>query len=134
MADKKLSSVSEVSDVNYVYAETSSGETVKISKADLATVVAGFLNYPPVVENSIAVSIGTPITIEGLGIYRCYLLTVVYEYTRESSVFILGTKGIISTIKDELGDRLTTSYNDGVITFENISYGTYNIHYTVTEI
>lgn len=41
MADKKLSSVNAVSDMNYVYAETASGETVKISKADLASVVAG---------------------------------------------------------------------------------------------
>lgn len=48
MADKKLSSVSPVSDMNYVYAETASGETVKISKADLASVVAGLL---PVVSN-----------------------------------------------------------------------------------
>lgn len=44
MADKKLSSVSAVSDMNYVYAETSSGETVKISKTDLASVVAGLVN------------------------------------------------------------------------------------------
>ena len=43
MADKKLSSVSPVSDMNYVYAETASGETVKISKADLASVVAELL-------------------------------------------------------------------------------------------
>lgn len=40
MADKKLSSVNAVSDMNFVYAETSTGETVKISKADLASVVA----------------------------------------------------------------------------------------------
>lgn len=46
MADKKLSSVSAVSDMNYVYAETSTGETVKISKADLASVVAGLMGYP----------------------------------------------------------------------------------------
>lgn len=45
MADKKLSSVSAVSDMNYVYAETSSGETVKISKADLASVVAGLIGF-----------------------------------------------------------------------------------------
>lgn len=43
MADKKLSSVSAVSDMNFVYAETSTGETVKISKSDLASVVAGLL-------------------------------------------------------------------------------------------
>lgn len=46
MADKKLSSVSAVSDMNFVYAETSTGETVKISKADLASVVAGLLSIP----------------------------------------------------------------------------------------
>ena len=34
MADKKLNSVSSVTDAAYVYAETSNGETVKISKAD----------------------------------------------------------------------------------------------------
>lgn len=45
MADKKLSSVSAVKDMNYVYAETSSGETVKIAKADLATVVAGQMGF-----------------------------------------------------------------------------------------
>lgn len=43
MADKKLSSVNSVSDASYLYAETSSGETVKISKADLASVVAGII-------------------------------------------------------------------------------------------
>ena len=41
MADKKLNSVSPVTDAAYVYAETSNGDTVKISKADLASVVAG---------------------------------------------------------------------------------------------
>ena len=46
MADKKLSSVSAVSDASFVYAETSSGETVKISKADLASVVAGLIGNP----------------------------------------------------------------------------------------
>ena len=45
MADKKLSSVSSVSDAAYVYAETSNGDTVKISKADLASVVAGLMGY-----------------------------------------------------------------------------------------
>ena len=43
MADKKLNSVSPVTDAAYVYAETSNGDTVKISKADLASVVAGLL-------------------------------------------------------------------------------------------
>ena len=43
MADKKLNSVSSVTDAAYVYSETSNGETVKISKADLASVVAGII-------------------------------------------------------------------------------------------
>ena len=43
MADKKLNSVSPVTDAAYVYAETSNGDTVKISKADLASVVAGLI-------------------------------------------------------------------------------------------
>ena len=43
MADKKLNSVSPVTDAAYVYAETSNGDTVKISKAALASVVAGLL-------------------------------------------------------------------------------------------
>ena len=46
MADKKLSSVNSVSDASFIYAETSSGETVKISKADLASVVAGLIGNP----------------------------------------------------------------------------------------
>ena len=46
MADKKLSSVSAVSDMAYVYAETSNGEIVKISKADLATVAAELIPFP----------------------------------------------------------------------------------------
>ncbi len=38
-ADKKLNSVNSVSDASYIYAETSSGETVKISKESLAGVI-----------------------------------------------------------------------------------------------
>lgn len=45
MADRKMSSVSAVSDMNFVYAETSTGELVKISKADLASVVAGIIGF-----------------------------------------------------------------------------------------
>lgn len=39
-ADKKLNSVNLVNDASYVYAETASGETVKISKASLASVLS----------------------------------------------------------------------------------------------
>lgn len=43
MADKKLNAVSTASDGAYIYAEDASGNQIKISKADLASVVAGLL-------------------------------------------------------------------------------------------
>ena len=43
MADRKLSSVSEVSDMNFVYAETETGETVKISKEKLIELLSNDL-------------------------------------------------------------------------------------------
>ena len=41
MADKKMNELGTASDAAYIYAETSSGEQIRISKADLASVVAG---------------------------------------------------------------------------------------------
>lgn len=43
MADKKLNAVSTASDGAYIYAEDASGNQIKISKADLASVVAGVM-------------------------------------------------------------------------------------------
>lgn len=40
MADKKLNELGTASDANYIYAEASNGMQVRISKADLASVVA----------------------------------------------------------------------------------------------
>ena len=74
MADKKLSSVSAVSDMNYVYAETSTGETVKISKADLASVVAeqiGFNASTQFKERGL-ISSGTNMDDLGMGIWNRY--------------------------------------------------------------
>lgn len=44
MADKKLNAVSTAKDGAYIYAEDASGNQIKISKADLATVVAGMMS------------------------------------------------------------------------------------------
>lgn len=44
MADKKLNAVSTANDGAYIYAEDASGNQIKISKADLATVVAALIN------------------------------------------------------------------------------------------
>lgn len=43
MADKKMNDFATASDGAYIYAESASGEQIKISKADLASVVAGLL-------------------------------------------------------------------------------------------
>ena len=66
MADKKLSSVSAVSDMNFVYAETSTGETVKISKADLASVVAGIILPAKVVSKDIRLVVSGDALIDGI--------------------------------------------------------------------
>ena len=66
MADKKLSSVNAVSDMNYVYAETSSGETVKISKSDLASVVAGIILPAKVVSKDIRLVASGDALIDGI--------------------------------------------------------------------
>lgn len=66
MADKKLNSVSPVTDAAYVYAETSNGDTVKISKADLASVVAGIMGF---LFYSKVINIGESVTLnKGYGI------------------------------------------------------------------
>ena len=46
MADKKMNDFATATDGAYIYAESASGEQIKISKADLATVVAGLLGNP----------------------------------------------------------------------------------------
>lgn len=74
MADKKLSSVSAVSDMNFVYAETSTGETVKISKADLASVVAGLIDFNASTQfkERGLISSGTNMDDLGMGIWNRY--------------------------------------------------------------
>lgn len=73
MADKKLNAVSTASDGAYIYAEDASGNQIKISKADLATVVAeiiGFNNLHQFVPRD-AISSGTNLDgIKSQGIYR----------------------------------------------------------------
>lgn len=45
MADKRLNDLSTATDGAYIYAEDASGNQIKIAKADLATVVAGLMNW-----------------------------------------------------------------------------------------
>lgn len=53
MADKKLNAVSTASNGAYIYAEDASGNQIKISKADLATVVAGLLPLASLTANGL---------------------------------------------------------------------------------
>lgn len=53
MADKKLNAVSTASDGAYVYAEDASGNQIKISKADLASVVAGLSPINAAVQDGV---------------------------------------------------------------------------------
>lgn len=52
MADKKLNAVSTATDGAYIYAEDASGNQIKISKADLASVVAGMVINKTITVNA----------------------------------------------------------------------------------
>ena len=53
MSDVRLNDKSAASDAAYIYAETASGEQVRICKADLATVVAGVVNKDSALKNAL---------------------------------------------------------------------------------
>ena len=53
MSDVRLNDKSVASDAAYIYAETASGEQVRISKADLATVVSGVVNKDSALKNAL---------------------------------------------------------------------------------
>jgi hypothetical protein len=67
-ADRKLNSVSSVKDASFIYAETSSGETVKIAKTDLASVVAGVIN-PIKIKNGEGIDFNNRQTIDNNTVY-----------------------------------------------------------------
>ena len=85
MADKKLSSVSAVSDASFVYAETSTGETVKISKANLASVVGGLLSSKFVNLGSSANNSQSLASISPIGQCGLILLNANVNYASESN-------------------------------------------------
>ena len=147
MADRKMSSVSAVSDMNFVYAETSTGELVKISKADLASVVAGllsskFVNLGSSVNNSQSLTSISPIGQCGI-----ILLNANVNYASESNQHsslwlymntISGTNagytttGVsvqrIASLKHDYGSAITDCSLVGSTTSESItvSKGSFN--------
>lgn len=122
MADKKLSSVNAVSDMNYVYAETSSGETVKISKSDLASVVAGLLSIPSgkrafsyqtsyANNGTVSINIGK---VRGLIYVKCGSLNgdnIKCFMAKSSSVEVVG-----SAIDSAFDSGITASMSSGSVT------------------
>lgn len=67
MADKKMNEFATASDGAYIYAESASGEQIKISKADLASVVAELLSLSMTVADDInTICFSAPI---GLSVY-----------------------------------------------------------------
>lgn len=86
-ADKKLNSVGSVSDAAFVYAETLSGETVKISKADLASVVANNLGIK---RMSIEVQEGETKTIEMAPPYSGIMSITCTTYVGYSLFYVRG--------------------------------------------
>lgn len=109
MADKKLNAVSTESDGAYIYAEDASGNQIKISKADLASVVAGILGIvKSYIYTQIPYQSSVEMNIGGVGI----LLVQVATY---SNVYHLATisGNAINIISGN--DVLTTNSSDANI-------------------
>ena len=111
MSDVRLNDKSVASDAAYIYAETASGEQVRISKADLATVVAaqmGFRKTGNLISDagaSVQLSYGTKV---GLGAQK-----------GRYAVYIGYTGGRCAVDYD--GSKLTTVYDD---TYNWVKIGT----------
>ena len=131
MADKKLSSVSAVSDMNYVYAETSTGETVKISKANLASVVAGLLPSAgfscQVYDQYVTAS--SPAIIE-VSSNKVTLLNANYTYKNESRTMLFAT-GQMNVLLDDKTYGLNFSFSDNKLTISTSSNGNYGVRIRV---
>lgn len=89
MADKKLNAVSTASDGAYIYAEDASGNQIKISKADLASVVAGLLGAPTMWNVRVPSSspIKTPITINSIAGPFAYLYIISFNWGDKDATY-----------------------------------------------
>ena len=126
MADKKLSSVSAVSDMNFVYAETSSGETVKISKADLASVVAGLSPRDGISYRHLSstVSSSSPYSFDVKKNKAC-LINLNYVYNDTNSVYLC-TKGVIVKLCGNLPSAINVTISGYIVTITSSS-GSYGL-------
>ena len=107
--DKALNEKDVVSDAPYILAKTSNGDTVKISKADLASVVAGLTNtnfgFKTLKElaTGVMTSLGTgTVTLENVDEFRTPGF-----YGHGSAIYSGGQWGILVVLKNDAYGYLT---------------------------
>ena len=126
MADKKLSSVDVVNDMAFIYAETSDGKTVKISKADLASVAAGLLPTAGISYSYVAdtITINSPMRIP-LSEYRSNLISIYYVYNKSHCNVIAHTVGTPNIILNTLPSPISLDIENGylIISTSSGQYG-----------
>lgn len=115
MSDVRLNDKSVASDAAYIYAETASGEQVRISKADLATVVAGMM-----------FKFASPLPVSNVG-NGCVGLVVGRNYTSTIFSFYifwysLGAKKVtMIPLGNTAAGAILASFSENVITFSSES-------------
>lgn len=133
MADKKLNDLTTASDGAYVYAEDASGNQIKISKADLASVVAGVIGLVGESKSGllpagvlfkktfglIAASGSVDVNFTGgLFMFRC-----TYHHGKFSLYYVDGGSiiDVAKTYDYNNGDAFTFSHANNVLTITNAS-------------
>ena len=118
MADKKLSSVDVVNDMAFIYAETSDGKTVKISKADLASVAAELIGVDSFIFKTISHNGIAPSSIE-VGPFQGFLLYRRSYATYELTTVAIDTKSSAKILMSGRSDFLNDFvFRDGKLYLE----------------
>lgn len=132
MSDKKLNSVSSVTDAAYVYAETSNGETVKISKADLASVVAGLMPYKGLIyTNSGYKSINTTGGYSFQIKARTAIAVIYDDYYGTFNSFLITEKGSVKQIVSSNDPRLELVYEGDASFLVKSTSGNYGCYISI---
>lgn len=130
MADKKLNAVSTAKDGAYIYAEDASGNQIKISKADLATVVAGMIDGILFPTKTYTLQPGEEVNT-GFSNFGLYLMRT--NSTGQTALVLVGTSpdvsillGSESTFTTDLNSTtsrfvINRKTNNGTIYIKNIS-------------
>ena len=121
MADKKLNAVSTASDGAYIYAEDASGNQIKISKADLASVVAGVMKIA--LKESSVPSGGTL----NLGLSKGFL--IVTSQSGGWSAYYVATFNSINevSVDERASGQISVDIVDGTIIITNTHTASRNL-------